>query len=138
MTGPADWSDAGEIGQPSEDMLVLRSVGLGDDVRVLRARAAVLNRTLQGTECLGPETVFPAIPEQKRRPRHACDRHGAPGGGADAVREWDPVLEAPISLVTRAARHTTVGAESRVEEQPPPEIRGSRVVGDAIRRISRE
>jgi hypothetical protein len=31
-------------------------------MRVLRARAAVFNLTLQGTECLRPKAVFPAVP----------------------------------------------------------------------------
>ncbi len=65
-------------------------------MRALRACAAVLNRALQGTECLRPETVFPAIPEQKRGPCHAGDRHGAAGRGANSSCKCEPVLEAAI------------------------------------------
>jgi len=98
----------------------------------------VLNWTLERTKRLGPEAIFAAIPEEKRRTRHGRNRHGAPGSGADAVGERQPVLEPAIGLVTGAARHMAVGAQSRVKEQAPPEICGARVIGDAVGRVPRE
>ena len=107
-------------------------------MRVLRACAAVLNRTLEGTECLRPEAVFPAIPEQKG------DR-AMPAIGIVRLAvvptpsaERDPVLEVAIGLMACAARDRAVRAQPRVEEQPPAEIRGSRIVGDAIGGIGRQ
>src|SRR6476620_8474527 len=98
----------------------------------------MLDRALEGTECLRPEAVLAAIPEQERRSRHTRDRHGAPGRGADPPRERDPILEGQIRLVARAAGDTAVGTQSGVEEQPAAEIRGPRIVGNAIRRVARE
>src|SRR4029079_6076855 len=41
---------AGEVGQPAGDGLVLAAIVLGDDVRILGAAAAVLHRALERAE----------------------------------------------------------------------------------------
>ena len=122
-------------GSRAEDGLVVGAVVRRDHVRVLLARAAVLDRALERAERLRPQAVLAAIPEQERAVRRAGDRHRAPVRDAHAVGQRRAVLELPLRHVAGRARDLAVGAQARVEEQLASELGGARVVRDAVGRI---
>ena len=127
-----------QIGQRTEDRLVVGPVVRGDHLRVLRARAAVLHRALQRPERLRPLAVGAAVPEEPGGVRGPGHGHRAPAGGAHAVPEWRAVLELAGRLVAGRAGHTAVAAQPRVEEELAPQAGGSRVVRMTVGGIGTE
>src|SRR5687767_6347348 len=62
---PRNLGYAGEVGERAEHALVLLSIGRRDEVRILSARSAMLDRALQRPQGLRPLTVLTTIPEQE-------------------------------------------------------------------------
>src|SRR5689334_8606593 len=107
-------------------------------MRVLRARAAVLDWALERAERLGPLAVLAAIPEQPRAIGGAGDRHGAARSRADALAERLAVLEPLLWQVARGAGDLAIDAQPRIEEQLLAQRDGALIVGNLVRRVGRQ
>ena len=123
---------APEVRQRAEHGLILRGVVVGDDVGVLRAVAAVLNRTLERPQSLRPKAVLAPVPEQEGRIGCARDGHGAPRRHADTLTERPVVLKLSLWYMTGRAGDRAVGAQARVKEECPAQRSRAGIVGHAI------
>src|SRR5436190_22158503 len=94
--------------QRSKERLVVMLIETLERVRVLPARAAMLDRAFERPERLRPLAILAAIPEEERVVLGPGQRHRGAGSGADAVGEWQSIGEVAAGLMAGGACNLAV------------------------------
>ena len=108
-----------EIRELPEDLLIGLSEGavVVDAVGHLSPAAGHLAWMLDGLECLGPECVHAAIPEEPAQIGHVPQSRGMALELRDTLRQGKPVAEALLRVVAGGTGNRPGARETRVEEQ---------------------
>ena len=82
-----------KIGKRSENRLIGGTVIRRNQMRILRAIAAVFNRAFHWAKRLRPKAVLAPVPEQEGTIGHSRNRHGPAPGRPHAFAKRQVVLE---------------------------------------------
>src|SRR5512134_2896459 len=101
-----------------------------------RARKAVLDRTFDGPDRLGPEAVFSTVPEEPRLVGSPDQRHGPPVRYTHAFGKGQMVAEGIFGDMACGARYFAVCAEPLVKKEPSAELYCLRIICVSVRGVS--